>query len=151
MKLRFSPIAILTAAFLPLAACADRPAEHPGYLHALTDLRDARWSLEHRPGDAVVSTQEDIAVTEIDRAIGEVKKAAHEDDKDLREHPHEDARLDHSGRLHHAVELLEKAHSDLAREEDNPEARELKHRALDHVDRAIEAAKQAVHAAAKNL
>jgi hypothetical protein len=151
MKLNISASAILIAALLPLTACADLPGDHPGYLHALTDLRDARWNLEHRAGDAAVSDREDVAIVEIDRAIGEVKKAAREDDKNLGNHPPEDARLNHAGRLHHAVELLEKAHNDLAREEDNPEARELKHRALDHVDRALEAAKQAVHAAANSL
>jgi len=151
MNLKTSAIAALFALSLPLVACADLPGAHPGYLHALTDLRDARWNLEHRPGDAAVSAQEDIAIVEIDRAIGEVKKAAREDDKDLQNRPHEDAKLNHAGRLHHAVELLEKAHNDLAKEEDNPEARELKHRALDHVDRAIEASKQALRAASNGL
>lgn len=145
MKLKLSAAAVLLAALLPLAACAGLPGEHPGYLHALTDLRDARWNLEHKPGDAAVSAQEDIAITEIDRAIGEVKKAARDDEKNLRDRPREDANLERPGRLHHAVELLEKARNDLANEEDNPEARELKHRALDHVERAIEAAKHAVH------
>jgi hypothetical protein len=149
MKLSVS--AIMIATLLPLTACADLPGEHPGYLHALTDLRDARWNLEHRPGDAAVSAQEDVAIVEIDRAIGEVKQAAREDEKNLGYHPPEDAKLNHAGRLHHAVELLQKAHNDLAREEDNPEARELKHRAVDHVDRALEAAKQAVRAAANSL
>ena len=144
MKLKMTAIAALFAAVLPLAAHADLPGSHPGYLHALTDLRDARWNLSHRAGDAAVSTQEDIAISEIDRAIGEVKKAAREDDKNLAEHPREDANLDRPGRLHHAVELLQKAHGDLDKEEDNPEARGLKHRALEHVDLAIEAARHAI-------
>ena len=50
---------------MPFAANADLPGKHPAYLHALTDLRAARWMLEHRPGDAVVSTHEDIAIMEI--------------------------------------------------------------------------------------
>ncbi|MEH2129414.1 MAG: hypothetical protein V7K86_01855, partial [Nostoc sp.] len=36
------------------SAYADLPGKHPYYLHALTDLRTARWLLEHRPGDAAV-------------------------------------------------------------------------------------------------
>ena len=143
MKLKLSALAVLTLA-LPLAARADLPGHHPGYLHALTDLRDARWNLEHRPGDRAVSTQEDVAIDEIDAAIVEIKKAAQEDGKNLGDHPHEDARLDHSGRLHHAVELLRKTHGDLDNEEDNPEARGLKHRSLEHVDRAIQAAEHAL-------
>ncbi len=143
MKLKLSALAVLTLA-LPLAAGADLPGHHPGYLHALTDLRDARWNLEHRSGDRAVNTQEDVAIDEIDAAIGEIKKAAREDGKNLGDHPHEDARLDHSGRLHHAVELLRKTHGDLDNEEDNPEARGLKHRSLEHVDRAIQAAEHAL-------
>ena len=59
----------LGAAFASLnASAADLPGKHPAYLHALTDLRDARWNLEHRAGDAAVSTQEDVAIVEIDRS-----------------------------------------------------------------------------------
>ena len=61
---------------LPLAANADLPGRHPAYLHALTDLRAARWMLQHRPGDVALSTHEDIAITEIDKTIGEIKHAA---------------------------------------------------------------------------
>jgi hypothetical protein len=145
MKLKLTALAVLAAAIVPLAAHADVPGAHPGYLHALTDLRSARWNLEHRPGDAAVSTQEDVAISEIDRAIGEVQKAAMRDAKDLYNQPHEDANLDRPGRLHHAVELLQAAHHDLDQEEDNPESRGLKHRALEHVDRALDAARHAIH------
>jgi hypothetical protein len=138
-------LAIVSAAFLiPMAACADVPGAHPAYLHALTDLRDARWNLEHRPGDPAVSEQENIAVAEIDRAIGEVKTAAARDDKNLAAHPHEDAVLARPGRLHHAAELLRKAHADLAQEEDNPASRGLKHRALEHIDAALGATEHAI-------
>ena len=57
---------------LPLLANADLPGKHPAYLHALTDLRAARWMLEHRPGDAAVSANEDAAINEIDTAIREI-------------------------------------------------------------------------------
>ena len=145
MKLKTTAATILLSVLLPLGAHADVPGDHPEYLHALTDLRDARWNLEHRPGDVSVSIHEETAISEIDRALGDIIRAAHEDAKNLRDHPHEDADLEHRGRLHHAVELLDKAHHDLAQEEDNPEARELKHRALEHVDHAIEAARHALH------
>jgi hypothetical protein len=137
-------LAALLPAVLPVAAHADVPGRHPGYLHALTDLRDARWSLEHRAGDAAVSGQEDVAVTEIDRAINDIKTAARFDEKDLRDHPHEDAHLDRPGRLHNALDLLRKAHGDLAGEEDNPEVRGLRRSAIDHVDRATGATEHAI-------
>ena len=129
-----------------LSACAaDLPGKHPAYLHALTDLRAARWNLEHRPGDAAVSAQEDTAIVETDRAIQEAKTAAMEDGKNIEDHPHEDADLKRAGRLHHAMEFLRKAKDDVAREEDNPESRDLRNRVVQHVDLAMEATKRAIH------
>jgi hypothetical protein len=120
------------------------PAHHPAYLHALTDLRDARWNLEHRPGDAAVSGQEDIAIVEIDAAIVDAKRAAAEDGKNVGEHPPEDAKLNASGRLHRALELLHKAHNDVGQAEDNPESRELRGRVEHHIDVAIHATERAI-------
>jgi hypothetical protein len=136
----------LTATLASLSAsAADLPGRHPAYLHALTDLRDARWNLEHRPGDARVSGQEDVAITETDRAIGEAKKAAAEDGKNEADHPHEDAALDRPGRLHHALDLLQKAHADVHEEEDNPESRAMRGRIDQHVALAIKATQRAIH------
>ena len=136
----------LAASFVSLgASAADMPGKHPAYLHALTDLRDARWNLEHRAGDAAVSAQEDVAIVETDRAIQEAKTAAMEDGKNIEDHPHEDAHIDRAGRLHHALELLNKAKNDVAREEDNPETRDLRNRIVQHTDLAIEATRHAIH------
>jgi len=146
MKLLFKRM-ILTAGMavlLPLTAHADMPGRHPAYLHALTDLRTARWMIAHRPGDAAVSSQEDIAITEIDRAIGEIKHAAYDDGKDLNDHPQVDAAMDQPGRLHQAAELLAKVHNDINREEDDPMTRDLKHRSLMHVDQAQAAVDHAI-------
>ncbi len=125
-------------------ASADLPGKHPYYLHALSDLRTARWLLEHRPGDAAVSGQEDVAIQQIDAAIGEIKHASIDDGKDLRDHPKVDAPHDHPGRLHKARELLKKVHSDVAREEDDPRARGLQHRSIEHIDAALKATDQAI-------
>lgn len=152
--MNFSPrlLAALAAAPLVLAAagCVVAPpappaAHHPAWLHALTDLRDARWNLEHRAGDAAVSTQEDVAIVEIDRAIGDAKIAAAEDGKNLANHPPEDARIDRRGRLHHAAELLRKARQDAAQGESNPQAVELRNRVIGHIDVAIQATDRAIH------
>jgi hypothetical protein len=136
--------ALMLMAALPFAANADLPGKHPYYLHSLSDLRTARWMLEHRPGDAAVSGQEDVAITEIDRAIGEIKKAAIDDGKDIHDHPKVDVPNDHPGRLHKALELLRKVHSDIDREEDDPMTQGLKGRALHHVDEAIHATEHAL-------
>ena len=136
-------LAGLLVAAAPLVANADLPGKHPYYLHALSDLRAARWMLEHRPGDAAVSAKEDVAITEIDRAIGEIKHAAIDDGKDIHDHPVVDI-ADRRGRLHKALELLHKVHDDVAREEDDPMTRGLRNRAVKHVDVAIHATEHAI-------
>jgi hypothetical protein len=129
----------LLALALPFAANADLPGKHPYYLHALTDLRAARWMEQHRPGDAGVSSLEDVAITEIDAAIAEIKKAAIDDGKNIEDHPMADVPKNRPGRLHKALELLHKVHSDVAREEDDPMTRGLRDRAVGHIDAAIHA------------
>jgi hypothetical protein len=146
MKLNSKPLlsALLLLLALPFAAQADLPGKHPYYLHALADLRAARWFLEHRPGDAAVSGQEDVGITEIDAAIGEIKRAAIDDGKDIHEHVGVQEIGDRPGRLHKALELLDKVHSDLAREEDDPMTRGLRNRAIGHVDAAVRATRHAI-------
>ena len=144
-------IPVLLAAIIPLSALADLPGKHPFYLHALTDLRAARWLIEHRPGDAAVSGDEDVAITRIDNAINEIKKAAIDDGKDIKDHPPVDATLDKKGRLHRAEELLKKVHSDIAREEDDPMTKGLRDRAVHHVDEALHATSKAIHDAEKGI
>jgi hypothetical protein len=135
----------LAASFASLnAAAADLPGKHPAYLHALTDLRDARWNLEHRGGDKAVSAMEDKAILEVDRAIAEARKAAREDEKNATDRPHEDANLDHAGRLHHALDLLRAAHTDINQEEDNPEARAMRHSVEVHIVEAINSTERAI-------
>ena len=129
---------------LPLLANADLPGKHPFYLHALSDLRAARWMLEHRPGDAAVSGQEDVAVSEIDAAIREIKQAAIDDGKNVNDHPKMDAPDVRTGRLHKALEILRKVHSDVAREEDDPAVKGLRDRAVGHIDGAIHATEKAI-------
>ena len=135
------PFAI--ACLLPVGAMAqDLPGRHPGYLHALSDLRAARWFLYHQPGDARVSGDEDLGITEIDAAIGEIKRASIDDGKNLDDHPSVDVK-ERGSRLLKSIEALRKARADVGGEEDNPDVRELRHRALEHIDRAIAAAENA--------
>ncbi len=101
--------------------------------------------LEHRPGDAAVSAHEDEAISEIDRAIAEIKRAAIDDGKNIHDHPSVDVPNDYRGRLHRAAELLRKVRSDTYREEDNPTARGLRDRAIAHIDAALRATERAIH------
>jgi hypothetical protein len=140
LKLALS-IAVLSLG--PLSATAQAlPGKHPSYLHALTDLRTARWLLEHQPGDAKVYGDEDVALTEVDATINEIKRAAIDDGKDLHDHPNVDVH-EHGSRLLRSIESLKKARADIGQEEDNPAIHELRHRSLEHVDRAIRAAEHA--------
>ena len=129
---------------LPLMANADSPGKHPYYLHALADLRAARWMLEHRPGDAAVSGQEDVGIAEIDAAIREIKRAAIDDGKDINDHPKVDVPADRPGHLHKALELLRKVRADVTREEDDPAVKGLRNRAIGHIDAAIHATERAI-------
>lgn len=130
-------LAALSLALLFALAPSNAAAQgkHPAYLHALTDLRTARAHLEHGDGGQL-RHEEKEAIREIDEAINEIKKASIDDGKDLNDHPPVDAGLDHVGRLHRARELLDKAHADLAHEEDNGFAQGLQQRSFGHIDKA---------------
>ena len=121
------------------------PGKHPFFIHALTDLRTARWLLQHQPGDRKVYSEEDVAIQEIDAAIHEIKRAAIDDGKDIDTHQNVDVKQQGS-RLLRAMETLRKAHADIDQEEDNPTVRELRRRASEHIERATTAADRA-HAA----
>jgi hypothetical protein len=114
---------------------ADAQGRHPAYLHALTDLRHARAHLDHGDGGQL-RHEESEAIRQIDAAIAEIKKASIDDGKDLNDHPPVDAGLDYTGRLHRAMQLLDKAQEDISHEEDNQFAQGLQQRALSHIDRA---------------
>jgi len=121
-------------------------ADHPYYLHALSDLRAGRWLIEHRPGDWQKTEDEVNAVREIDAAMNEIKKASIDDGKDINDHPRVDEKPDHSGRLHEAADYLRKARKDVNQEEDNGFADGLKARALRHISEAIKSTARAIHA-----
>src|SRR5579859_275267 len=106
-KVRWFVAACLVA---NLAACVvaapPRPPHHPAYLHALSDLRAARWLIEHRPGDWAQSGDEHEAVRQIDAAINDVKSASINDGKNLNGHLPLDEIADHRGRIHQAIQIM---------------------------------------------
>jgi hypothetical protein len=144
MKIAKIALVFAVAGLLPLAAQADLPGRHPAYMRVLSDLRAARWDLEHRPGDASVGRQEDMALAEVDRAINEARRAAMDDGKNLRARPPEDSRMNHGGRLHHAMDLLHSARNDAARQEDNPQTRQLRDSVVRHIDEAMHFTERAI-------
>jgi hypothetical protein len=135
---------LLTASLFLFAATigggrlhADVPGPHPAYLHALSDLRDARAYLERWSPDERVDAKEQRAIDEIDAAIGEVKHASIDDGKNLQDRPHVDTHIPRGDRFRKAERLLEKAHHDLDKAEDVPD------RALVHIDWAWHATQEA--------
>jgi hypothetical protein len=122
---------------------AQMPGKHPAYLHALSDLRDARAHLEHFTTEPV--TQEEInAISQIDKAIGDIKKAAIMDGKDIGDHMPVDAHLARTGRFHKALELLDKAQRDVSGEEDQPDTQGLQLRVLQHIEAARHSVRHAI-------
>jgi tetratricopeptide (TPR) repeat protein len=142
-KLAFAILALLLLIPAYASATPAAPREHPAYLHALSDLREARAHLQ-RPDGGELREQEKKAIHEINDAIAEIKKAAIDDGKDINDHAPVDARMDWTGRLRRAVELLNKAHSDVAQEEDNSFAQGLQQRALEHIDKAHRHVEEAI-------
>jgi hypothetical protein len=151
MKKNFNaPIGILCLAFFMImtTACAAKAAgseNHPYYLHALSDLRAARWMLEHRPGNWQQSVDEINAVKEINKAIQELKEAAIEDGKNIEDHPPVSEIADRPGRLHAAIDFLKKARREIDHEEDNNFANGLRNRSYNHIDISIQLVKNALH------
>jgi hypothetical protein len=120
-------------------------ADHPYYLQALSDLRAARWMIEHRPGDWQRTDDETAAVNRIDKAINEIKKASIDDGKDLNDHPKVDEFPDRIGRLHEAVDFLKAARKDVNQEENNAFADGLRDRAQKLISEAIKRTENAIH------
>jgi hypothetical protein len=127
----------LAFAFGSCAVYVKNHAEHPAYLHALTDLRAARAHLDKMTPSEMIDRKEMDAIAEINGAIGEIKRAALEDGKNINEHPPVDVALDRKGRFGKAIELLKSARRDLSKEEDNRHAKGLKKRSILHIDNAL--------------
>jgi D-alanyl-D-alanine carboxypeptidase len=138
-----APAPVAVAAPAPAAAVPPAQA-HPSYLHALSDLRNARWNLERKGGDPVMKWDEHHSIDSIDRAINDIKKAAIDDGKNLQDHPEVDASEPRAGRLHKALAALQAARNDVTQEEDNAFADGLRARGIKNIDDAIHLTEQGI-------
>jgi hypothetical protein len=131
-------------AFLLFALATPARAEHPSYLHALSNLRQARALLQtdNRPGQAGAR---DRAIEEIDKAIQEVKRAVREEGRESRWTPPPATQGDPDRPMRSALGLLDDAHSDVARGVDESTFQGLQERALRHIDEARHALDHAIH------
>jgi hypothetical protein len=135
----------MSLAFLAAPTKANVFGDHPAYLRALSDLRAARWLIQHQPGDMKRDVDEMEAVRRIDKAIDEIKKASIDDGKNIDDHPAVDEKPKRDGRLHDAIDFLKKAREDISKEEDNGFAKGLRERAYEHIDGALAAVRKALH------
>jgi tetratricopeptide (TPR) repeat protein len=111
------------------------PSIHPRYLSALSDLRYARALLWREDFREVMRDQR-AAIDEIDRAIGEAKRAAIDDGKNIDDHPPVDTRIGWEGRFRKAMELLNSAIGDLSFTETNMAAAPWRDAARANAERA---------------
>jgi hypothetical protein len=138
-------LVVIFASCAPAHRAAPPPPQHPHYLRALSDLRAARWMIEHRPGDWAQSMDEQQAVNRIDAAINEIKRASIWDGKNINDHPPVTEVSNQPGRLHAALDYLREARQEISYEEDNGAVQGLQARAYQHIDGAIGSAKRALH------
>jgi hypothetical protein len=136
---------VFLASCAPTRRAAPPPPQHPHYLRALSNLRAARWMLEHRPGDWVQTLDEEQAINRIDAAINEIKQASIWDGKNINDHPPATQVSGQPGRLHAALDYLREARQEISFEEDNGAAQGLQGRAYQHIDGAIGSIRHALH------
>lgn len=141
---RYGRFLVLAAAVATLTFCASAPKSHPAYLSALENLRAARWMIEHRPGDWVRTAYEVDAVQQINWAIFEIRRSAVSDGRNVDWHPAIDEQTDDAGRLHAALQYLDKAQSDVSQEESNIFAAGARDRAIGGIEAAILATNRAL-------
>lgn len=138
--MKYLKLPLFAVLFAALFAFSTTPARaqgsHPGYLHALSDLRLMRAYLDRLTPNEMIDAESQSAIDEIDSAIREVKEAAIDDGKDLHFHPPIDANITPANRFRKAHEAGDAAWRDLQQEEDNEFARGLKHRATEHIEKA---------------
>jgi hypothetical protein len=130
---------------IAVAKAGIRPSDQASYLHALSDLRAARWLIDHRPGNWQQTTNEINAVKEIDEAIKNIKAAAIDDNKAIDDHPVLDEKPNRIDRLHEADDFLKKAHEDVDQENDDSFANGLRNNSYQHIDAAMIAVKTAIY------
>jgi hypothetical protein len=126
----------LIAPIVISSTSAHAQERHPAYLHALSDLRLMRSYLDRLTPSEHIDEESQQAIAEIDAAIREIKQASIDDGKNIHDHAPIDAHITPANRFRHAREAGNAAWHDLDREEDNGFNHGLKHRAMDHIEKA---------------
>lgn len=129
---------LMLATVVALAPAVYAQAMHPAYLHALSDLRAARWLLQHVPGNWVRVNDESNAIRKIDDAITEIRRSSIDDGRDVNFNPKVEEKPDRPGRLRDAESFLRRARADIEQEADAGAIQGLRGRAAAHIEAAIQ-------------
>jgi hypothetical protein len=124
---------------IALAFSASAAPDYGAYHDALGQLRTARAYIEH-PDSGVLHDQEKNAMAEIDAAITELLSVAN-DGKGPADHAPLDSHKRWIARLNEAAKLLNKAHDNVQRENDESGAKD---RAIQHIGQASKYIQQAI-------
>lgn len=138
MKLPMFKATLAATALFVSAAGAASAAEHPAYLHALTDLKRAETVIKARGGSSAMGQHEKYAIENINGAQYGIYQVAPEEQKnvDVLVAADVDPALK-AGKLHDALAYLKKAKSDLSEAESDKSYLGIRQRILGAVDGAI--------------
>jgi len=138
MKLQVLTPALAAAAVFIAGAGMASAAEHPAYLHALTDLKRAELAIGSRHGDRAMSKHEHQAEVYIQTAQSIIYKVAPEEHENVNRVIAADTDPSlKAGELHDALAFLRKAHADMAETESDTANINARGNALAQVDAAI--------------
>jgi hypothetical protein len=125
---------LLAAGVMP--ANAQMSGQHPNYLHAIRDLREARGLLQHNFTEPAHAKAASSAIPHIDEAINDLKRASKLDDKSLGAVPPPDNKMPDPGRFHKVSELLGAAHQACDGPDSDASAVPERDKAQKHIDAA---------------
>jgi hypothetical protein len=129
--------AICLAVILPGGALASR--HHPGYQHAMDDLRLALALLQRPTAAQAVNKSPDevsLTITDIEGAIKEISEEMGPDPGKAHEVPRFDARMPWKDRLVQSLRLLERAELEYGKEKGSDGKAGSKAKAFDLLDEA---------------
>lgn len=132
---------LLVAMFLVPAASAQFQA--PAYLHALSDLRTARYWIQ-ADGNPNKAQYRNAAIAEINKAIDEIKKNAHHLGEETQWTPPAQSHGSVDAPWHSALTLLKQAHADVSMGRDFPDDVGRQVRAIQHIDAATQQVSSAI-------
>jgi hypothetical protein len=131
--------ALLT--FVSLLPAAPANAQHPAYLHALSDLRTARGYLQ-MPARSETKDACKHANKEVSRAIDDIAKAVRDYGRDPDVTPPPQGAGSANWPIHSAIRLMKEARADVEHGIDLPENHGLREHSLEHIDKALLALSQ---------